>query len=66
MPHATEHLMQTEIESVGYQWAPVGDVLSEYTPEVLADGFNDGGFFYISEPGQGLWALRSRFGRKSL
>ena len=59
--YATEHLSQTEIESVGYQWAPVSEVLAEYNPETLVDGFNDGGFFYISEPGQGLWALRSRF-----
>ena len=59
--YATEHLTQTEIESVGYQWAPLNKVLAEYNPETLVDGFNDGGFFYISEPGQGLWALRSRF-----
>ena len=59
--YATEHLTQTEIESVGYEWAPVNEVLAEYNPETLTDGFNDGGFFYISEPGQGLWALRSRF-----
>ena len=58
--YATEHLTQTEIESVGYQWAPVNKVLAEYNPETLVDGFNDD-FFYISEPGQGLWALRSRF-----
>ena len=59
--YATEHLTQTEIESVGYQWAPLNEVIAKYNPETLADGFNDGGFFYISEPGQGLWALRSRF-----
>ena len=59
--YATEHLTQTEIESVGYQWASVNEVLAEYNPETLADGFNDEGFFYISEPGQGLWGLRSRF-----
>ena len=59
--YATEHLTQTEIESVGYQWAPVNEVLAEYNPKTLTDGFNDDGFFYISEPGQGLWALRSRF-----
>ena len=59
--YATEHLTQAEIESVGYRWAPVDEVLTEYNPATLADGFNDGGFFYISEPGQGLWALRSRF-----
>ncbi|MCY3723074.1 MAG: lactate racemase domain-containing protein [Candidatus Poribacteria bacterium] len=59
--YATEHLTQAEIESVGYEWAPVNEVLAEYNPATLVDGFNEGGFFYISEPGQGLWALRSRF-----
>lgn len=59
--YATEHLTQMEIESVGYQWRPLEDVLDEYNLETLVDGFNDGGFFYISEPGQGLWALRSKF-----
>ena len=58
--YATEHLTQTEIESVGYQWAPLNEVIAKYNPETLVDGFNDD-FFYISEPGQGLWALRSRF-----
>lgn len=59
--YATEHLTQDEIESVGYEWRNIKEVLAEYNPEKLDDGFNDGGFFYISEPGQGLWALRSRF-----
>ena len=59
--YATEHLTQTEIESVGYEWAPLDEVLSQYNPETLVHGFNDDGFFYISEPGQGLWALRSQF-----
>ncbi len=59
--YATKHLTQMEIESVGYQWAPINETLSQYNPEKLVDGFNEGGFFYISEPGQGLWALRSRF-----
>ena len=59
--YATEHLKQTEIESVGYEWAPLDEVLSQYNPETLIDGFNDDDFFYISEPGQGLWALRSQF-----
>ena len=59
--YATEHLKQTEIESVGYEWAPLDEVLPQYNPETLVDGFNDDDFFYISEPGQGLWALRSQF-----
>ena len=59
--YATENLSEEEIESVGYEWAPLDEVITKYNPETLVDGFNDGGFFYISEPGQGLWALRSRF-----
>lgn len=59
--YATEHLTQDEIESVGYEWRSIEEVLNEYNPETLVDGFNDEGFFYISEPGQGLWALHSRF-----
>ncbi len=59
--YATEHLSQQEIESVGYEWMPLEDVLALYNPRTLADGFNDDGFYYISEPGQGLWALRTQF-----
>ena len=33
--YATGHLTQAEIESVGYQWAPVNEVLAEYNPETL-------------------------------
>lgn len=59
--YATEHLSQQEIESVGYAWMPLDKALDQYTPSTLVDGFNDDGFYYISEPGQGLWALRSQF-----
>lgn len=65
--YATGHLTQTEIESVGYEWAPLDAILAKYNPATLTDGFQEDRFFYISEPGQGLWALRSRFdARKSL
>ncbi len=59
--YATEQLSQEEIESVGYQWRPLNEIITEYNPETLVDGFNDDGLFYISEPGQGLWTLRSHF-----
>ncbi len=59
--YATEHLIQTEIESVGYEWKPLDDIIAKFDPETLVDGFNDDDVFYISEPGQGLWALRSWF-----
>lgn len=60
--YATKHLSQKEIESVGYDWMPLDIMLEQYNPKTLVDGFNDSGeYFYISEPGQGLWALRSQF-----
>ncbi len=61
--YATRHLTQAEIESVGYKWAPLDKVLATYHPETLVDGFNEDEIFYISEPGQGLWALKSKFSR---
>jgi len=58
--YATGHLTREEIEGVGYEWAAVDQVMKQYNPETLRDGFNDG-FFYISNPGQGLWALKNQF-----
>ncbi len=62
--YATEHLSQQEIEAVGYEWMPLEDVLALYNLRTFADGFNDDGFYYISEPGQGLWALRTQFSKE--
>ncbi len=59
--YATEHLSKEEIESVGYEWAPIDAILTKYNPETLVDGYNDDDLFYISEPGQGLWTLREQF-----
>ncbi len=57
--YATGHLTREEIEGVGYEWAPLREVIERYNPETLTDGFHDG-FFYINQPGQGLWALRKQ------
>ena len=59
--YANKHLTQREIESVGYRWVSLDEVIKKYNPKMLVDGFNEDGVFYISEPGQGLWALRSQF-----
>lgn len=59
--YATEHLSKSEIQSVGYEWAPIDEILTKYNPESLVDGYNENRVFYISEPGQGLWTLREQF-----
>lgn len=58
--YATKHLSQAEIEGVGYQWADLEQTLAKYNPGKLTDGYHDD-FFYISNPAQGLWALKSQF-----
>ena len=58
--YATQHLSRSEVESVGYQWADLAESVSKYDPGNLTDGYQTN-FFYISNPAQGLWALKSQF-----
>jgi nickel-dependent lactate racemase len=60
-----ENLTRLEIESVGFKYASLAEMLKIYDPKKLKDGFNirpDGEeIFYISNPALGLWAFRDRF-----
>ena len=62
---AKENLTQQEIESVGFEYANLEEMIKSYDPATLKDGWNksDDGeeFFYISNPALGLWAVRERF-----
>jgi nickel-dependent lactate racemase len=59
-------LTRREVEDVGYRFSPLAPALERYDPGLMKDGFNmmnDGEtVYYISNPGQGLWAVRSQFG----
>jgi nickel-dependent lactate racemase len=59
-------LTKREIERVGYRFAALVPTLERYHPDAMRDGYNtmnDGEVVYsISNPGLGLWALRSQFG----
>jgi len=59
------HLSREEIESVNFGYADLDTMLERYDPAELKEGHNrlsDGEeIFYISNPGIGLWAERSRF-----
>ena len=59
------HLTRDEIESVGFQYANLDGMMERYNPQQLPDGCNtilDGErVFFVSNPGLGLWALRSQF-----
>ncbi|MDR0421950.1 MAG: lactate racemase domain-containing protein [Proteiniphilum sp.] len=60
-----ENLSREEIESVGFRWGNIDEVMQRYDPLQLKEGFNTlpGGeeIFYISNPALGLWAHRDRF-----
>ena len=57
-------LTRAEIESVGFQYADLTEMMNKYNPDKLIDGWNivDGEeIYYISNPALGLWAYRERF-----
>lgn len=60
-----ENLSRQEIESVGFQWADIDEVMEKYNFNSLKEGFNilpnREEIFYISNPALGLWAHRDRF-----
>jgi len=57
-------LTREEVEGVGFEYGNLSEMLTRYDPEKLKHGYNqaDGeSVFFISNPGLGLWATRSRF-----
>ena len=64
MTYCPGGLTRAEIESVGFSFAELTEAQQRYSPTALHDGWNDVGgerVYYVSHPGLGLWALRSRF-----
>jgi len=57
------HLSKEEVESVGFEYGDLNSMTARYDPAKLKDGYNtvDGEeIFFVSNPGLGLWAHRSR------
>ena len=57
------HLTKEEIEGVGFSYGNLDTMQKRYDPEKLKDGYNTINgeeVFFISNPGLGLWAHRSR------
>jgi nickel-dependent lactate racemase len=59
------NLTREEIESIGFNYFDLEEMMLRYDPAILKDGFNtmpDGEeIFYISNPALGLWAYKDRF-----
>ena len=58
-------MSREEIESVGFNYGNLDDILAKYPLDTLKDGWNtmpDGEeIYYISNPALGLWAYPDRF-----
>jgi len=57
------YLSKEEVESVGYDFGDLRNMLTRYDPERLRQGYNQVGgedVFFIGNPGLGLWAYRGR------
>ena len=58
-------LSREEIEGVGYKYGNYAEMSEQYNPDKLSHGYNrlDGEeLFFVSNPGLGLWAHKSRLG----
>ena len=56
-------ISREEVESVGFEYGDLAEMLTRYDPEKLSHGYNtvDGeDVFFIANPGLGLWAHKSR------
>jgi hypothetical protein len=56
-------LSKEEVEGVGFEYGDLPDMLARYDPKSLREGYNriqGEEIFFISNPGLGLWAERSR------
>lgn len=57
-------LSKEDIESVGHSYGSLEEYSKKYDVKTLQDGWNDidgEEFFYVSNPGLGLWAFKDRF-----
>lgn len=62
--YCTAKVSEEEIRGVGYNWQSYEDAIAYYKPETLQPGWNEingDRFYYIPQPGAGLWANRTRF-----
>ena len=60
-----ENLTKQEIESVGFKYGNLEEMIKKYNPSELKDGWNKSPegeeFYFISNPAIGLWAVHERF-----
>jgi nickel-dependent lactate racemase len=58
------HLTREEVETAGFQYGDLEEMMQRYDVKSLRDGWNqddDGDFFFVRNPALGLWADKNRF-----
>src|SRR5882762_3746563 len=58
------HLTKEEVESVGYTYGSLAEMLRKYDVEKLRHGYNrvaEENIFFVPNPGLGLWACHNNF-----
>ncbi len=64
--YAPGAMKRAEIEGAGYQYGVLEECMKRYDPAKCKDGWNSGAdgdrFYFISNPGLGLWATKERDG----
>ena len=61
---ALTYISKDEIESVNFRYGNLKQMISQYNPSKLKDGFNDNNgeqIYFISNPSLGLWSCKERF-----
>ncbi len=62
---SADNLTKEEIESVGFRWGDIDEMMQLYPPDHLKEGYNNTTngqeIYYISNPALGLWAYKERF-----
>lgn len=62
---SADNLTKEDIESVGFRWGDIDQMMQHYPPDNLKEGYNTTTngeeIYYISNPALGLWAYKERF-----
>jgi nickel-dependent lactate racemase len=65
--YCSGYMSISEIESVGFHYASLEEMMRVYNPEILKEGYNQlpngETIYYISNPALGLWAHKERFNK---
>ncbi|MFO0934993.1 MAG: lactate racemase domain-containing protein [Gemmataceae bacterium] len=66
--YAPGHLTKAEVESAGFEYGDLSELMAAYDPHRMIDGWNrvnGEDVFFVSNPALGLWGTAERFGQQA-